>query len=221
MTSATYDFNNENVPVQSPHDEGKFLGDEFCFSLRFNSALRRLSGDAPLFSLRHPLTAGADRELLSEIPDVYDGIQYRLLVCVANDLSCRDLQFKTSQWLIGKTPDKFLPLGQYLVTADEVSDPQDLELKCFRNGIIRQHSNTSDMIFPVAAIIEELSRYMTLCPGDLILTGTPEGVIMGMPEKKWLALGISCGRRSPHSALRKISWLNSNSQYNEHRKSSL
>ncbi|MBO9633336.1 MAG: fumarylacetoacetate hydrolase family protein [Chitinophagaceae bacterium] len=118
-----------------------------------------------------------------------NALQYVLGYCVANDLSCRDLQFKTSQWLIGKTPDKFLPLGKYLLTADEVPDPQQLELRCYRNGQIRQHSNTRDMIFSVSDIIEELSRYMTLSPGDLILTGTPEGVIMGMPEKNWLIPG--------------------------------
>ncbi|WP_127126187.1 fumarylacetoacetate hydrolase family protein [Pseudoflavitalea rhizosphaerae] len=118
-----------------------------------------------------------------------NALQYVFGYCVANDLSCRDLQFKTSQWLIGKTPDKFLPLGQYLVTADEIPDPQQLELTCSRNGVIRQRSNTRDMIFTVAEIIEELSRYMTLSPGDLILTGTPEGVIMGLPEKNWLKPG--------------------------------
>lgn len=118
-----------------------------------------------------------------------NALEHVLGYCVANDLSCRDLQFKTSQWLIGKTPDKFLPLGKYLLTADEVPDPQELELKCYRNGIIRQHSNTRDMIFTVAEIIEALSRYMTLNAGDLILTGTPEGVIMGMPEKNWLVPG--------------------------------
>jgi 2-keto-4-pentenoate hydratase/2-oxohepta-3-ene-1,7-dioic acid hydratase in catechol pathway len=109
--------------------------------------------------------------------------------CVANDLSCRDLQFKTSQWLLGKSLDQFLPLGKYLVTADEVADPQDLNLRCTLNGELRQNSNTADMIFPVAEIIEFLSKHMTLEPGDLILSGTPEGVIMGLPEKKWLKPG--------------------------------
>jgi 2-keto-4-pentenoate hydratase/2-oxohepta-3-ene-1,7-dioic acid hydratase in catechol pathway len=109
--------------------------------------------------------------------------------CVANDLSCRDLQFKTSQWLLGKSLDQFLPLGKYLVTADEVADPQDLNLRCTLNGELRQNSNTADMIFPVAKIIEFLSKHMTLEPGDLILSSTPEGVIMGLPEKKWLKPG--------------------------------
>lgn len=113
-------------------------------------------------------------------------LDYVLGYCVANDLSCRDLQFKTSQWLIGKTLDNFLPLGKYVTTADEISNPQDLQLQCYHNNVLRQNSNTSDMIFSVAEIIEELSKYMTLYPGDLILTGTPEGVIMGLTEKNWL-----------------------------------
>ncbi len=116
-------------------------------------------------------------------------LSFVLGYCVANDLSCRDLQFRTSQWLMGKSLDHFLPLGKYLVTADEISDPQTLRLQCFVNDAPRQDSNTSDMIFTVAEIIEDLSRHMTLEPGDLIITGTPEGVIMGMKEKNWLKPG--------------------------------
>jgi 2-keto-4-pentenoate hydratase/2-oxohepta-3-ene-1,7-dioic acid hydratase in catechol pathway len=118
-----------------------------------------------------------------------DALNYVLGYCVANDLSCRDLQFKTSQWLIGKSLDQFLPLGKYLITADEIADPQNLQLTCSLNGEQRQNSNTADMIFSVAEIIEFLSKYMTLEAGDLILTGTPQGVIMGMPEKNWLKHG--------------------------------
>lgn len=118
-----------------------------------------------------------------------DALNYVLGYCVANDLSCRDLQFKTSQWLLGKSLDNFLPLGKYIVTADEIDDPQNLQLTCTLNGELRQNSNTSDMIFSVAEIITFLSKYMTLEPGDLIITGTPEGVIMGMSEKKWLRPG--------------------------------
>lgn len=118
-----------------------------------------------------------------------DALNYVLGYCVANDLSCRDLQFLSSQWLIGKSLDGFLPLGQYVVTADEVGDPQNLRLTCSLNGEQRQNSNTADMIFSVAEIISFLSRHMTLEPGDIILTGTPEGVIMGLPEKNWLKPG--------------------------------
>jgi 2-keto-4-pentenoate hydratase/2-oxohepta-3-ene-1,7-dioic acid hydratase in catechol pathway len=106
-----------------------------------------------------------------------------------NDMSVRDLQFRTSQWLLGKTPDKFFPTAPYLVTADEVGDPQNLRLYCWVNGELRQNSNTSDMIFSVAECISYISQYMTLKPGDVISTGTPEGVVMGMQEKKWLKPG--------------------------------
>jgi 2-keto-4-pentenoate hydratase/2-oxohepta-3-ene-1,7-dioic acid hydratase in catechol pathway len=94
--------------------------------------------------------------------------------CCANDLTARDLQFRTSQWLLGKSLDGFLPLGPYLVTADEVGDPQDLAVQCWVNGELRQNSNTSDMIFSVSELVSYLSQYMTLKPGDVICTGTPE-----------------------------------------------
>jgi 2-keto-4-pentenoate hydratase/2-oxohepta-3-ene-1,7-dioic acid hydratase in catechol pathway len=75
-----------------------------------------------------------------------------------------------------------MPIGPYLVTADEVPDPQALPLRSWLNGELRQNSNTSDMIFPVAELIAYISRHFTLEPGDVIITGTPEGVILGMPE---------------------------------------
>lgn len=118
-----------------------------------------------------------------------EALDYVLGYCNANDISARDLQFKTSQWLLGKTPDKFLPIGPYLVTADEVGDPQRLGIRCMVNGEVRQNSNTSYMIFSVAYLVHYISRYMTLEPGDLIATGTPSGVVMGTAEKTWLQEG--------------------------------
>jgi len=106
-----------------------------------------------------------------------------------NDMSVRDLQFRTSQWLLGKTLDKFFPTAPYLVTADEVADPQNLGLYCWVNGELRQNSNTADMIFSIAECISYISQYMTLKPGDVISSGTPEGVVFGMKEKKWLRPG--------------------------------
>jgi 2-keto-4-pentenoate hydratase/2-oxohepta-3-ene-1,7-dioic acid hydratase in catechol pathway len=106
-----------------------------------------------------------------------------------NDMSVRDLQFRTSQWLLGKTPDKFFPTAPYLVTADEVGDPQNLRLSSWVNGELRQNSNSADMIFSVAECISYISQYMTLKPGDVISTGTPEGVVIGMKEKNWLKPG--------------------------------
>lgn len=118
-----------------------------------------------------------------------DALNYVLGYCNGNDVSARDLQRTTSQWLLGKTLDKFLPLGPYLLTADEVPDPQNLSIKCWLNGELRQNSNTADMIFSVAQIISYISQYMPLEPGDIISTGTPEGVIFGMAEKVWMKPG--------------------------------
>jgi 2-keto-4-pentenoate hydratase/2-oxohepta-3-ene-1,7-dioic acid hydratase in catechol pathway len=118
-----------------------------------------------------------------------DALDYVLGYVTANDISVRDLQTRTSQWLLGKTLDNFLPVGPYLVTANEVGDPQLLGIKTWVNGDIRQNSNTGDMIFTVAEIVSYISRYFTLEPGDLIVTGTPEGVAMGREDKPWLKPG--------------------------------
>ncbi|PLS04894.1 fumarylacetoacetate hydrolase family protein [Neobacillus cucumis] len=109
-------------------------------------------------------------------------LDYVFGYCTVNDLSARDLQLRTPQWLLGKTCDDFSPIGPYLVSADEIDDPQNLQLKTIVNGELRQNSNTSDMIFTVAEIVSYISQHMTLEPGDLILTGTPEGVVLGYPE---------------------------------------
>lgn len=118
-----------------------------------------------------------------------DALDHVLGYCNGNDISDRRLQNRTSQWLLGKTPDKFLPIGPYLVTADEVGDPQKLGIRCWLNGDLRQDSNTADMIFNVAQIISYASRFMTLEPGDVISTGTPEGVILGREERVWMQPG--------------------------------
>jgi 2-keto-4-pentenoate hydratase/2-oxohepta-3-ene-1,7-dioic acid hydratase in catechol pathway len=102
---------------------------------------------------------------------IEDSLSHLFGYCNVNDLSARDLQFKTSQWLLGKSCDGFSPVGPYLVTSDEVVNPNNLQMKCFVNGEIRQNSNTSDMIFSVEHIVSYISRYMTLEPGDAILTG--------------------------------------------------
>jgi 2-keto-4-pentenoate hydratase/2-oxohepta-3-ene-1,7-dioic acid hydratase in catechol pathway len=117
-----------------------------------------------------------------------NALDYVFGYCTANDLSARDLQKRTHQWLLGKTCDDFSPIGPYLVTADEVGDPNNLQLKTYVNGEIRQDSNTSDMIFYVDEIVSYISQHMTLTPGDVILTGTPEGVIIGYPKEKRIYL---------------------------------
>ncbi|GBL19357.1 2-hydroxyhepta-2,4-diene-1,7-dioate isomerase [Anaerolineae bacterium] len=120
-----------------------------------------------------------------------DALSYVFGYCNSNDLSARDLQMRTSQWLLGKTPDKFLPLGPCIVSADEVPNPQKLRIRCWVNGQQRQDSNTADMIFSIAHVISYASQYFTLEPGDVISTGTPEGVIFGMEQKQWLRPGDS------------------------------
>ncbi|TFE29492.1 fumarylacetoacetate hydrolase family protein [Cohnella luojiensis] len=107
---------------------------------------------------------------------------------VVNDLSARDLQLRTSQWMLGKVCDDFSPLGPYLVTADEVGNPNDLSMRTLVNGEIRQSSNTSDMIFYCDEIVSYISQHLTLVPGDIILTGTPEGVVLGYPPEKQIYL---------------------------------
>ncbi|MCE2489570.1 MAG: fumarylacetoacetate hydrolase family protein [Anaerolineae bacterium] len=120
---------------------------------------------------------------------VDDALDHVAGYCCSNDISARDLQMLTGQWLLGKTLDNFLPLGPWLVTADEVPDPQALGLRCWLNGELRQDSNTADMIFSVAEIVSYTSRYMTLEAGDVISSGTPEGVIMGMDPRVWMVAG--------------------------------
>ncbi len=118
-------------------------------------------------------------------------LDYVLGYCNVNDLSARDLQFRTNQWLLGKCLDDFSPIGPYIVTTDEVGDPNNLNIRCFVNGEVRQNSNTKDMIFNCDEIVSYISQYMTLEPGDVISTGTPSGVISGYPEDErvWLKAG--------------------------------
>ena len=108
---------------------------------------------------------------------------------VANDVSARDWQFHSQTFTMGKSFDTHGPIGPWIVTADELPDPQTLELRCLVNGKLRQSSNTSEMIFSVAQQIAYLSTAFTLEPGDLIATGTPEGVGVGMEPPQFLQAG--------------------------------
>lgn len=110
-----------------------------------------------------------------------NALDYVFGYCATNDLSARDLQKRTGQWMLGKTSDGFLPIGPYIVTKDEINDPNHLKIQTELNGKVVQDSNTSDMIFSVQELISYISKHMTLKPGDLIITGTPEGVIIGQP----------------------------------------
>ncbi|MFE6786738.1 fumarylacetoacetate hydrolase family protein [Streptomyces sp. NPDC057680] len=124
------------------------------------------------------------------------------LACVAgyavsHDVSERAFQLERGgQWDKGKSCETFNPLGPWLVTPDEIPDPQKLSLRLTVNGVERQHGSTADMVFPVAEIIRYLSRFMVLHPGDVINTGTPAGVALGRPEPRpYLRHGdvVECG----------------------------
>ncbi len=110
--------------------------------------------------------------------------------CVVNDVSEREFQAeRLGQWVKGKSAPSFGPAGPWLVTADDVPDPQALRCWLSVNGTMRQDSNTADMIFSVAECISYMSRFMRLMPGDIIATGTPQGVAMGMDPKGWVVPG--------------------------------
>ncbi len=109
--------------------------------------------------------------------------------CNGNDLSARDLQFQSTQWLLGKTLDHFGPIGPWLVSRDEAGDLDRMPIRCTVNGEVRQSSVVGDMVFSVPELVSFISRHFTLEPGDVIFTGTPEGVAQGRPDHPWLKPG--------------------------------
>ncbi len=119
-----------------------------------------------------------------------DALDYVAGYCTINDMSERSYQMdRGGQWIKGKSAPSFGPTGPYLVTADEVPDPQALRLSLKLNGETVQDSSTSDMVFTVRQIISNISQFMELRPGDIIATGTPEGVGMGMKPPRYLRPG--------------------------------
>ncbi len=122
-----------------------------------------------------------------------DALSYVFGYAAGHDFTARDAQMRVSQWMTGKTPDEFAPLGPWLVTADQIPDPQTLQIRTFVNDETtpRQDMNTNLMIFSCARIVSYTSSFITLQPGDVIFTGTPSGVILGYPKDKqvWLKPG--------------------------------
>ena len=122
-----------------------------------------------------------------------DALNHVAGYCTSQDFSARDLQLETpaTQWMVGKTLDNFGPIGPYFVSEDLVGDPSNLKIETYVNGEVRQSSNTGMMIFSPQKLIAYISKMWTLEPGDIIWSGTPEGVIAGMPKEKqvWLKAG--------------------------------
>jgi 2-keto-4-pentenoate hydratase/2-oxohepta-3-ene-1,7-dioic acid hydratase in catechol pathway len=118
-----------------------------------------------------------------------DALSYVFGYTVLNDITARDVQQRHAQWFKGKSLDGSCPMGPVVVTADEFGNPQAKRVSLRVNGVTKQDASTEDMIFPVATIIEWLSKGLTLEPGDIIATGTPEGVGMGRTPQEWLQDG--------------------------------
>jgi 2,4-diketo-3-deoxy-L-fuconate hydrolase len=123
--------------------------------------------------------------------DKKDALKYVAGYCIVNDVSEREFQMKksASQWNKGKGCDTFGPLGPWLVTTDEIRDVQNLDMWLDVNGKRRQTGNTRTMIFTIAELVADVTKYMTLLPGDVVTTGTPPGVALGMKPPEWLKAG--------------------------------
>jgi 2-keto-4-pentenoate hydratase/2-oxohepta-3-ene-1,7-dioic acid hydratase in catechol pathway len=168
---------------------------------KFNTTLNHHNGTIKLpvdfaqkfdYEVELVIAIGREAKAVSET----DALSYVAGYATGNDFTARDLQLETGgQWMVGKTPDQFAPIGPYLVTADQI-DPDNLKLECRVNGETRQSSNTNDFIFNTRKMISYISRVITLKPGDIIFTGTPQGVIQGKPKDQqvWLKPGdkIAC-----------------------------
>ena len=174
-------------------EAGATLPDTPVLFSKFNNTLAAHTEDIPLpsnavqydYEVELGVVIGKECRYVSES----DALDYVFGYCTINDLSVRELQMRTNQWLLGKTMDKGLPIGPYLVTADDVADPHNLRLTTHVNGEKRQDSNTSDLVFNINQLVSYISQYFTLKPGDVISTGTPEGVVLGMNPQVWLKPG--------------------------------
>ena len=116
-------------------------------------------------------------------------LEHVLGYCVINDVSARDVQFRHKQYFLGKSIDGTCPMGPWIVTADEIPNPQALTLESRVNGVVKQHSNTQHQIFQIDYVIATLSRHLTLEPGDVIATGTPDGVGFARTPPEYLRAG--------------------------------
>ena len=163
---------------------------------KFNGALNHHGGTIALptavatqfdYEIELVIVFGRECHNVSEA----EALDYVAGYCTGNDFSARDLQYLTSQFMIGKTFDGFAPIGPHLVTSDLVGDPNNLRLECRVNGEQRQDWNTNDMIFNCRQMISFASRMMTITPGDILYTGTPHGVVFGKPKDQqvWLKPG--------------------------------
>jgi 2-keto-4-pentenoate hydratase/2-oxohepta-3-ene-1,7-dioic acid hydratase in catechol pathway len=201
------DFPLEQVALHAPIARpGKIMG--IGLNYRDHAAESKMELPADQLWFSKPATAIADPYGPIELPRVSEQLDYEaeLVIvigkrcrhvpreaarsvifgfCIGNDVSVRDWQFKTSQFILGKSFDTHAPIGPWIVTADSI-DPHALDIRSFVNGDPRQHSNTRHFIFDCYSMVETLSKVMTLEPGDVLFTGTPAGVGAARKPPLWL-----------------------------------
>lgn len=215
---AIREINTDDLPIVTPERIGSCLADVpnfYCIGMNYAKHARETGAEPPkepiLFNKATSCLSGPYDDVIiprgSEKSDwevelgvvigksasyvsEEDALDYVSGYCVVNDMSERTFQMEMGgQWVKGKSAPTFGPTGPWLVTADEIPDPQALRLWLKLNGETVQDSNTSDMIFSVREIISYMSQYMELRPGDLIATGTPSGVGLGMKPPRFLRAG--------------------------------
>jgi len=209
-TAVTKESDLEFLPCML-HPE-KIVGVGFNYRQHLNETRTESQGNPVLFSKYSDAVAGHRQQV--KIPDTVHKLDYEAELaivvgkrafqvkqedaknyifgyCPANDISARDLQMLTSQFLIGKTPPGFCPIGPFITTHDEIPDPGHLDISLKLNGESRQKSNTSNMIYSCEYLLSYITKFFPLNPGDIILTGTPGGVILGYPPDKqvWIKKG--------------------------------
>ncbi len=188
-------YRQHALEIGSPIPKQPVLFNKFNTTLNHHNGTIKLPVDfAKKFDYEVEMVIAIGRE--AKMVNEADALSYVAGYATGNDFTARDLQLETGgQWMVGKTPDQFAPIGPYLVTADQI-DPDNLKLECRVNGETRQSSNTNDFIFNTRKMISYISRVITLKPGDIIFTGTPQGVIQGKPKDQqvWLKPGdkIAC-----------------------------
>jgi 2-keto-4-pentenoate hydratase/2-oxohepta-3-ene-1,7-dioic acid hydratase in catechol pathway len=204
------DFALNDVELRAPITRpGKIMG--IGLNYRDHAAESKMEIPAEQLWFSKPVTAIADPYGPIELPRVSDQLDYEAELvmvigkrcrhvkredawkvifgyCIGDDVSVRDWQFKTSQFILGKSFDTHAPIGPWIVTADAI-DPHRLDIRSYVNGEQRQHSNTRHFIFDCYSMIETLSKVMTLEPGDVIFTGTPAGVGAARRPPLWLRAG--------------------------------
>ncbi|WP_060206941.1 fumarylacetoacetate hydrolase family protein [Sporosarcina koreensis] len=187
-----------------------------CVGKNYAEHAVEMGGDAPpeklMIFTKSPTAIAADEQDLSTHADLTDNLDYEgeLAVIIskkgrnipkqlaydhvfgytiANDITARDIQYGHKQFFLGKSLDGSCPMGPYIVTKDEIPDAHDLSIVTKVNDEVRQNGNTADMIFKIDELIAEISKFVTLEPGDVILTGTPAGVGKGFTPPKFLKAG--------------------------------